>query len=153
MTGFRLPNLMNLFKSSAHWTSQQYSHLLTMSSSSQPSSLRCLTPHLPNFLPVSLTVLVLSALYTIQLLSVEVPIAQSLSSAFSSGFPKGTKITVLRSELLIVSPLAHHFQITVFSSQQPPVIQATIIFHPHSYSHSQAAFLLLCGTLLLQQAA
>ena len=81
------------FQVISSWTSQQYSRLLTMSSSSQPSSLRCLTPHLPNFLPVPRTVLVLSALYTIQRLNVKVPIAQSLSSAFPSGFPKGTKIT------------------------------------------------------------
>lgn len=81
------------FQVISSWTSQQYSRLFTMSSSSQPSSLRCLTPHLPNFLPVPRTVLVLSALYTIQRLNVKVPIAQSLSSAFPSGFPKGTKIT------------------------------------------------------------
>ena len=91
--------------------------------------------------------LLLSTLYTIQCLNVKVPMALSLSSAFPPGFPKGTKITVLRRELLIVSALARHLQIAVFSSQQPPVIQATTIFHPHSYSHPQAAFLLLYGTV------
>ena len=91
--------------------------------------------------------LLLSTLYTIQCLNVKVPMALSLSSAFPPGFPKGTKMPVLRRELLVVSALARHLQIAVFSSQQPPVIQATTIFHPHSYSHPQAAFLLLYGTV------